>query len=179
MPNRPKDLREPSAGTPGTDARFPRDYEAEIQPRISAIYQLIFVCIWSVISVCVILIIDSRFGWLGPMRWLTVAGFAFLILLAWVALWPICCTKGFQRWSIRDGVIAYETPTPILGESFRARLEEVDAIWREGDGDFAFCRLKATGHTYRFSVRTIEGQVFFALISDWKKAEQASSKTPG
>ena len=93
-------------------------YEGECQPRIGAAFRFGFLCIWGVVSVCAILIIDSGFELLGQMRWLALGGFVFLTLLLLVGIWPICCTKGFQRWSIRDGVIEYESPTPLLGESF-------------------------------------------------------------
>jgi len=148
------------------------DYEAEVQPRIGAWFRVVFLCIWGGIVVGAILIIDSRFGLFGPMRWWAFGCVAFSVLIVLIGTWPICRTNGFQRWIIRDGVIEYESPTPLLGDSFRANLEDVDAIWRDGDGDFAYCRIRSTGLTHRFWVGAIEGQVFFTFVRDCKKAEQ-------
>ena len=56
---------------------------------------------------------------------------------------------------------------------------DVDAIWRDGDSDFAACRLKSNGHTYQIDVRSVAGWQFFELLHAYNgDAEQAMDGNP-
>lgn len=142
-------------------------YEAEYKPRMGAAFQFAFLCVFALVLFYGVYFVDSRFE-LESIRWLVYACAALSVIIGLVATFRVIRSNGMQRWIIRDGFIEYESPTPFLGESFRAPIDDVDAIWRDGDSDFASCRLKSNRHTYRIDVRSVAGWEFFELLHAYK-----------
>ena len=145
-------------------------YQAEYKPSTRAAFQFGFLCVFALALFCGVYFADSRFG-LGSIRWLVYGCAALPVIIGLVTTFCVSRSDGLQRWIIRDGFIEYESPTPLLGESFRATIEDVDVIWRDGDSDFAACRLKSNGHTYQIDVRSVAGWQFFELLHTHKGDE--------
>lgn len=153
-------------------------YQAEYKPSTRATFQFVFLCLFALALFCGVDFTDSRFG-LGSVRWLAFGCAAIPVIIGLVATFRVGRSSGSQRWIIRDGIVEYESPTPLLGESFRATIDDVDAIWRDGDSDFAACRLRSNGHTYRIDVRSIGGWKFFELLHAYKKNTEQDTASNG
>lgn len=148
------------------------NYRAEYKPSTGAAIQFVFLSVFALALFCGVHFVDSRFE-LGFIRWLAFGCAAMPVIIGLVITFRVSCSNGLQRWIIRDGIIEYVSPNPILGDSFRATVDDVDAIWIDGDSDFAACRLKSNGRTYQIDIRSLAGRKFFELVRACKgNAEQ-------
>ncbi len=153
------------------------NYSAEHRPRFPAAVQFAFLCLFVPAFFYGIYFIHSRYSFGIPL-WFVFGCVALPVSIALAAAFRIAGTKGAQRWSIQDGIVQYVSPSPLLGSSFQARLEDIDAVWQDGDSDFATCRLKSTGQDHQFDIRTLEGIQFFRLLCEYTNKPDKNSSDP-
>ena len=102
-------------------------YHAEYKPSTGAAFGFGFLCVFAPALFCGIYFADSHFG-LGSILWLVYGSAAIPVIIGLIATFRVSRSNGLQRWIIRDGFIEYESPTPFLGESFRASIDDVARI---------------------------------------------------
>jgi len=129
-------------------------YEAEHYPNRTARTQFVFLLVFSPVL-------------LGGILFLQID---FPKVLLYVCVIPVLALAGFltfrisrknqpQRWKIDEQIAEYSTPTPLLGDSFRTQIVDIEKIISNGDSDFGTC-LTRDGNEYQFDIRTREGRQF-------------------
>ncbi len=95
-----------------------------------------------------------------------------LMIMVWWSIRLVRCNSS-QRWEVSGGVASYHSPSPALGQSFRASLSEIVAVSNDGDSDFARCVL-SSGQTHVFHLGCEEGMRFLWFLQSQLEAEPAA-----
>ena len=76
------------------------------------------------------------------------------------------------RWIITSSHIIYESPTRMLGDSFRVLISEVRDVSIIGTTDYAEC-VTTSGGIHKFSVKYRGGRSFYTHLAKYYKNELA------
>lgn len=87
-------------------------------------------------------------------------------------------SKGLQRWIISESEIAYESPSPFLGKSFRMPISDFRGVEIDGDSDFARCKC-VSGVDHGFHIGQIDGYRFYqTLVLEQERRAQVAPEQP-
>jgi hypothetical protein len=83
-------------------------------------------------------------------------------------------STGLQRWIISDSEIIYESPSPVLGQSFKIPISDFRSVDTDGDSDFAWC-FSVTGEKHHLHIGQSGGYQFFRKL---KRDQQRLADDP-